>query len=456
MSLPLAASELLLARQQMAFTLGFHIILASLGVGLPAITLIANWWGLRKNDDAAITLARRWSHAMALLFAVGAVTGTVLSFEMGVLWPRLMARFGEVLGVPFAVEGIFFFTEAIFVGLYIYGWKRLSPRAHLLTGIPIVIAGLGGTLSVVAANSWMNQPGGITMDSAGKVTDVRPLEVIFNGAAGYEVPHMLLAAYLVAGFLVASIYAVGWLKGRRDRIHKLGFLIPFTVATIAMPLQFLVGDTAARAIAVDQPAKFASMEYILDTGPNQTEWLGGVLVGSQVKFGIGIPDLDSILVGFSPSTVVTGLDQIPEDERPPAPTLLHLAFDAMVGIASALLLLVGWFAFSWWRRREPPESVWFWRASALSGIGCIVALESGWIVTEVGRQPWVVHGLLRTEDAVTGASGIAVSLAAVVVLYTVLGIGTILALRAMSRRWRTEGLTEQGVPYGPPADEEAT
>ncbi len=195
MSLPLAASELLLARQQMAFTLGFHIILASLGVGLPAITLIANWWGLRKGDETALVLARRWSHAMALLFAVGAVTGTVLSFELGVLWPGLMARFGDVLGIPFAIEGIFFFVEAIFVALYIYGWKRLSAKAHLWSGVPIVIAGLGGTLSVVAANSWMNQPGGFTMDPAGSVTDVRPLEVIFNGASGYEVPHMILAAY---------------------------------------------------------------------------------------------------------------------------------------------------------------------------------------------------------------------------------------------------------------------
>ena len=452
MSLPLAVDELLMARQQMAFTLGFHIILASFGVGLPAITLIANWWGIRKNDPDAITLARRWSHAMALLFAVGAVTGTVLSFELGVLWPGLMARFGDVLGVPFAIEGIFFFIEAIFVTLYIYGWKRLSPRAHLWSGVPIVIAGLGGTLSVVSANSWMNQPSGFSMDSAGNVIDVRPLEVIFNNASWYEVPHMILAAYLVAGFTVASIYAVGWLKGRRDRIHQLGFLIPFTVAAIVLPIQFVVGDTAARAIAVDQPAKFASMEYILETGPNQTEWLGGVLVGDEVKFGIPIPDLDSILVGFSADTVVTGLDQIPEDERPPAPTLLHLAFDLMVGVASALLALVAWFAFVWWRKRRLPESVWFWRASAVSGLATIAAMEAGWIVTEVGRQPWVVYGLMRTEDAVTGASGIAVSLALVVVLYAVLGVGTIVGLRTMSRRWRTETINEDGLPYGPPAE----
>jgi cytochrome d ubiquinol oxidase subunit I len=445
-----SATDLLLAREQMAFTLGFHIILASMGVGFPLIALVANWWGLRKNDDVALTLARRWSHVMAILFAVGAVTGTVLSFEMGLLWPGLMGRFGDVFGIPFAIEGIFFFTEAIFITLYIYGWKRLSPRAHLLSGIPIVIAGFGGALSVVAANSWMNQPGGFTFDAAsGRVTEVQPLDVIFNNAFHYEVPHMILAAYLVAGFMVASVYAVGWLKGRRDRYHQLGFAIPFTIAAIAMPFQMFVGDTAARSIAVDQPAKFAAMEYILETGPNQTEWIGGVLVGDEVKFGIGIPDLDSILVGFSPDTVVTGLDQIPDDEEPPAPTLLHLAFDAMVGIASALLLLAAVYGWVWWRKRRLPESRWFWRAASVAGVGAIVALECGWIVTEVGRQPWVVHGLLRTEDAVTQQGGLWLSLTVVVLLYAALGAGTIWALRAMSRRWQAEGEDETGLPYGP-------
>ena len=444
-----AVSDLLLAREQMALTLGFHIILACMGVAFPAITLVANWWGLRKGDETALTLARRWSHVMAVLFAVGAVTGTVLSFEMGLLWPGLMERFGDVFGIPFAIEGIFFFIEAIFIALYIYGWDRLSPRAHLWTGVPIVIAGIGGALSVVAANSWMNQPGGFTLNGAGEVVDVEPLKVIFNNATAYEVPHMLLAAYMVAGFMVASVYAVGMLRGRRDRYHRLGFAIPFTIAAIATPIQLAVGDTAARAIAEDQPAKFASMEYVLETGPNQTEYIGGVLVDGEVKGGIGIPDLNSILVGFSPDTVVTGLDQVPADERPPSPTLLHLAFDAMVGIGTGLFLLVAWYAVVWWRRRELPRSPWFLRAAAGAGVAAIVAMECGWIVTEVGRQPWVVTGYLRTEDAVTGASGIWLSLTIVVVLYAALGTGTILALRAMSRRWR-EGEADEPVPYGPP------
>jgi cytochrome d ubiquinol oxidase subunit I len=443
-----ASSNLLPAREQMGFTLGFHIVLASLGVAMPAITLIANWRGVRGDADA-LNLARRWSKVMAVLFAVGAVTGTVLSFEMGLLWPGLMGRFGSVFGVGFAVEGLFFFTEAIFIAIYIYGWERLSARAHLWTGVPIVIAGIGGALSVVAANSWMNQPAGFTLDRAGRVTDVDPIDVLFNGATPYEVPHMILAAYMVAGFLVASVYAVGMLRGRRERYHRLGFVIPFTVAAIATPVQLFVGDTAARAIADDQPAKFASMEYVTDTGPHQPEYVGGVYVNGDVKGAIKLPDLDSILVGFSSDKVVTGLDRIPKDERPPAPTLLHLCFDAMVGIGTALLLLGVWFGVVWWRRRELPRSDWFLRAGAVSGVAAILALECGWVVTEVGRQPWIVRDRLRTSDAVTSADGIWFTLAGSIVLYAALGVATVLVLRAMARRWRAQEIDERDVPYGP-------
>ena len=442
-------TDLLLAREQMAFTLGFHIILACMGIAFPAITLTANWLGARRGDATAMTLARRWSTAMAVLFAVGAVTGTVLSFEMGLLWPGLMKRFGDVFGIPFAIEGIFFFIEAIFIALYIYGWNRLRPWPHFWTGVPIVISGVGGALSVVAANSWMNQPAGFELDAAGNVTEVRPLEVIFNGATPYEVPHMILAAYMVAGFLVASVYAVGMLRGRRDRYHRLGFAIPFTIAAIATPIQLVVGDTAARAIANDQPAKFASMEYVLETGPRQPEHIGGLLVDGDVKLGIPIPDLDSILVGFSPDTVVTGLDQIPRDERPPSPTLLHLAFDAMVALGTLLLLLGVWYGLALWRRRSLPRSRWFWRAGTIAGVAAVLALECGWIVTEVGRQPWIVHGQLRTEDAVTGAGNLWLTFSVMLVVYTALGAGTVLALRALSRGWRRVGIEDQDVPYGP-------
>jgi cytochrome d ubiquinol oxidase subunit I len=447
-----ASSQLLPAREQMAFTLGFHIVLASMGVAFPAITLVANYRGVRHGDQAALTLAQRWSKVMAVLFAVGAVTGTVLSFEFGLLWPGLMKRYGEVFGIPFAIEGLFFFTEAIFIAIYIYGWRRLRPWPHFWTGVPIVIAGIGGALSVVSANSWMNQPGGFNTAADGSVSSVQPLDVIFNNAWSYEVPHMILAAYMVAGFLIASVYAVGMLRGRRDRYHRVGFLIPFTVAAIATPVQLFVGDTAARAIADDQPVKFASMEYVQTTQAHAPEYIGGVYHDGKVYGGIKIPGLDSFLVGFSTDTTVTGWNTVSSKDRPPSPTLLHLAFDAMVGIGSALLLLGVWLAFSWWRRRDLPQTVWFLRAAAAAGVLAVTALECGWIVTEVGRQPWTVYHLLRTEDAVTGASGVWISFAVVLVLYAALAAAAVTALRVMARRWREREVEDQdqAVPYGPP------
>jgi len=444
-------TDLLAARELMAFTLGFHIVLACLGVAFPAMILTANYLGLKRGDGDAMRLAKRWSKAMAVTFAVGAVTGTVLSFEFGLLWPRFMERFGDAFGIAFAVEGIFFFLEAIFLAIYIYGWKRLGGWAHFWSGVPMVITGIGGAFSVVTANSWMNQPQGFVLDAAGKVVETEPLKVLFNPAWGYEVPHMILAAYMVAGFLVASVYAVGMLRGRRDRLHRLGLLIPLTIALIATPIQLFVGDTAARSVADHQPAKFAGMECIQETGTDQTEYIGGICTSDGVKGAIGIPGLDSFLVGFNTDTEVTGLEQIPPDDRPPANTLLHLSFDAMVGIGTALLALGIWLAIVWWRRRDIPRTPWFLRAVAVSGVAAILALWCGWIVTEVGRQPWIVQGYMRTSEAVTDAQGIWFVFAAVILLYAALGSGAILVLRTLSRRWREEGdeAAEAEVPYAP-------
>src|SRR4051812_41557639 len=369
-----ATSQLEAARSQMAFTLGFHIVLASLGVAFPAMMLIANYRGLRHGDADALRLARRWSQVVAVTFAVGAVTGTLLSFEFGLLWPAFTGRFGKVFGVLFAIEGIFFFLEAIFVAIYIFGWKRLAPWTHFWAGVPIVVTGLGGAFSVVAVNSWMNQPQGFSPTS-GDVTKVEPLKVIFNKAVPYEVPHMILAAYLVTGFLLASIYAVGMLGGRRDRYHRLGLLIPLTVACIAAPVQFMVGDTAARSIADHQPVKFAAMECVQETSTDVTEYLGGRCTSEGVKGGVGIPGFDSFLVGWSTDTKVTGLDSVPADDRPPADTMLHLSFDAMVGICTLLIGLGLWLGWGWWRRRDIPATPWFLRATAVSGVAAVVALE---------------------------------------------------------------------------------
>jgi cytochrome bd ubiquinol oxidase subunit I len=451
-----AGTNLLAARNQMGFTLGFHIVLACFGVAFPAMMLIAEFVGRRRGDQEALRLARNWSKGVAVLFAVGAVSGTVLSFEFGLLWPRFMDRFGDAFGIAFAIEGIFFFLEAIFIAIYIYGWDRLSPRAHMLSAVPIVISGIGGAFSVICANAWMNQPQGFDLDAAGHVTNVRPFEVLFNPATGYEFFHMWLAAYMVTGFLIASVYAVGMLRGRRDRYHRFGFLIPFTVAAIATPIQLFVGDTAARAVADDQPAKFAGFECVYESGDDQPEHIGGICHDGKVSADISIPGLDSLLVGFSTGTHVTGLDQIPENDQPPALTMLHLSFDTMVGIGSALFLLAVWFALSWWRRRDIPATPWFLRAAAVAGVGAIVALESGWIVTEVGRQPWIVNGFMRTSDAVTPAKGIWFVYGLTMALYIGLAVTAIVVLRGLSRRWREDRIEAGEVPYGPPSPEPAS
>ena len=252
------------ARAQMAFTLAFHIILVPLGVSWAFMTLIANYRGLRHQDRDALVLAQRWSKFMAVTFAVGAVTGTVLTFEFGLLWPRFMGRWGEAFGVPFAFEGLFFFTEAIFIAIYIFGWRRLKPWAHFWTGVPIVLAGIFGSISVVAANAWMNAPSGFVLDSDGRVIEVDPIQVIFNDSMPLQAAHVLIAAYLVGGFLVASVYATGMLRGRRDRYH-LGFVIAFSVGAVATPIQIGVGDLLARWVYDNQPVKFAAIELVPTT-----------------------------------------------------------------------------------------------------------------------------------------------------------------------------------------------
>jgi cytochrome d ubiquinol oxidase subunit I len=445
-----AGSNLLAARLQMAFTLGFHIVLACFGVAFPAIMLIAEYRGRRRGDEDALRLARRWSKAVAVLFAVGAVSGTVLSFELGLLWPGMMDRFGDAFGIGFAIEGIFFFLEAIFIAIYIYGWDRLSGWAHFWTGVPIVISGIGGALSVIAANSWMNTPAGFTLGPDGRVATVEPIDVIFNTSTFHEFVHMWVAAYIVTGFLVASVYAVAMLRGRRDRYHRVGFLIPFTVAAVFAPIQVVVGDFAARDVFEDQPVKFAAMECVYETGDDQTEYIGGICADGQVKGGIGLPGVNSLLAGFSTGTVVEGLDSVPPADRPPTPTTIHLAFDVMVGVGFALVALAGWYALAWWRRRDLPGSRWFLRAAAAAGVASVIALESGWMVTEIGRQPFIVSGYMRTAEAVTPAQGIWWVFGLTVAIYVVLGAVTAVVLRQMARRWREQGPeAELEAPYSP-------
>jgi len=420
------------ARSQMGFSLAWHIVLACFGVGLPGLVLFAEWRGLRTGDVYYRLLARRWARALGVLFAVGAVSGTILSIEMGVLWSGLMSRWGQVIGLPFAIEGIAFFIEAIFLGIYLYGWDRLPPRTHLLSGIPIFVAGVASAFFVVSANAWMNTPAGYTI-SGGKITRVDPWAAIFNPATGPETVHMILAAFLVTAFGTASVYAVAMLRGRRDRYHRLGLLVPLTAGAIIAPLQIVAGDWAARMVAADQPVKLAAMEGLARTTRGAPESLGGIFYGGRLHGALQIPDGLSLLTRLSPHATVAGLDSVPAAGRPPLVTVVHLSFDLMVAIGFGLLGLGAWLAWTWWRRRDFPGTRWFLRAVAVSGVATVVAMELGWITTEVGRQPWIVYKVLRVANAVNPEHGIQYGFWAVVAIYAVLTVVTIAVLRHMTR-----------------------
>ncbi|WP_372337830.1 cytochrome ubiquinol oxidase subunit I [Streptomyces sp. MK5] len=428
-------SDLAAARAQMGFSLAWHIVVACLGVGLPALTLLAEWYGIRTGDPAHRLLARHWARAMGVLFAVGAVSGTILSFEMGLLWPGLMGRFGQVIGLPFALEGIAFFVEAVFLGIYLYAWDRLPPRRHLLTGIPIVVAGTLSAFFVVCANAWMNQPRGFTLRD-GKVVHVDPWAAMLNPASPPQTVHMILAAFMVASFLTASVYAVAMLRGRRDAYHRAGFLIPFTLGVVVTPFQVYVGDWAARFLSHYQPAKLAAIEGVYRTGPHVPLTIGGVAGDHGLEYGLEIPDGLSLLVGYSPGTVVQGLDRVPAAQRPPV-TAVHWAFDLMVTVGFFLLAMGVWLLWLWWRRRRTGGELsmprLFLAPAAVAGPASVVALECGWSVTELGRQPWIVWGVMSVRDAVNPAPGLMGGLWLVLVVYAAMTVATVYVLRRMTR-----------------------
>ncbi|GAB2988282.1 cytochrome ubiquinol oxidase subunit I [Amycolatopsis acidiphila] len=427
--------DLAAARAQMGFSLAWHIVLACLGVGLPLLTVLAEWRGIRTGDQSYRLLARRWARAMGVLFAVGAVSGTILSFEMGLLWPGLMGTFGQVIGLPFAMEGIAFFIEAIFLGIYLYAWDRLEPRKHVLTGLPIIVAGIASAFFVVCANAWMNQPRGFTLQD-GRVTAVQPWAAMFNPAAPPQTVHMILAAVMVACFLTASVYAVALLRGRRDRYHRLGFFLPLTIGAVVTPVQIVVGDWAARFVANYQPTKLAAMEGVYHTGTHVPLTIGGIAQGDRLRYGLEIPDGLSLLVGYSPDTEIRGLDQVPRDRWPPV-TGVHLAFDLMVGVGFFLLLVAVWLAVGAFLRRRRGRFLLpraFWVFGLVAGPAAVVALEAGWTVTEEGRQPWIVQGVMSVRDAVNPAPGLMVGLWLVLVVYAGMTVGVVYVLRRLAKQ----------------------
>ena len=414
-----------------ALSLAVHIPLVCFGIAFPMIVLFMEGLYLRTGNPTYRAVAKRWSKVMLLLFAVGVVTGTILSFELGLLWPQFMAKFGDVFGVAFALEGVSFFCEAIFIAIYVYGWDRIAPHRHFLTGIPVAISGFTGSMFVISVNGWMNNPTGFDIVN-GAVTNVRPFAALFNDNLWHELVHMYLAGFVVCGFAVAGVYAFGWMRGRRSAYHRAALIVPLTVACLAIPVQLLVGDWAARTVAENQPLKLAAFEGLQQTEEGAPFDLGGIYYDGSNHLGVQIPDLLSLLAFHNPNATVQGLDTVPKSDQPPV-AVVRNAFNVMVGLGTALAALAAVYLIVWFRKARLPRSKWFYRAVVIAGPAAFVALIAGWITTEVGRQPWIVYQVMRTSEAVTGATSVPVGYATVAAVYAGLAAMVIWLLRRLAR-----------------------
>jgi len=417
-------TDLLAARTQMAISLGFHIVFAEIGIAMPLMMVLAEWRWRRTGEQAYLDLARRWSKGTAVLFAVGAVSGTVLSFELGLLWPGFMRYAGPLIGMPFSLEGFAFFLEAIFLGIYLYGWERVGARAHLAAGVVVAVSGAASAVFVVMVNAWMNTPTGFTLDPSGGFATIDPVTAMRSPAAFQQALHMLLAAYAATGMAVAGVHALMLLRGAARDFHRRALTIALLVGAPAAVLQPLSGDVSARVVATTQPVKLAALEGQWATERGAPLRIGGWpdAVRERTRWALEIPYGLSLLAFHDPSAEVKGLRTVAPADRPPV-AVVHLAFQAMVGLGSALALVALWTAWSAWRRREMHEQRMLLRALVLVAPFGFLATEAGWIVTEVGRQPWVVQGLMRTSAAVTPMPGLVVPMLLFILLY--LGLGAI-------------------------------
>jgi cytochrome d ubiquinol oxidase subunit I len=415
-------SDLLAARSQMAVSLGFHILFAVVGIGMPVLMVLAEQRWQRTGDAIYLDLAKRWAKGTAILFAVGAVSGTVLSFELGLLWPEFMRLAGPVIGMPFSLEGFAFFTEAIFLGVYLYGWDRISRRAHLLAGVLVAVSGAASGIFVVIANAWMNAPRGFDLVD-GRLTNVDPIAGMLNPMAFPQALHMTLAAYAATGFAVAGIHAFLLLFDGGNAFHRRALIIALLVGAPCAVLQPLSGDLSARAVAQVQPAKLAAMEAHFETARRVPLIIGGWpdVDARTTRYAVRIPGGLSFLAHHDPNARVTGLEEFPRADWPNVP-IVHAAFQLMVALGSYLALVSLWAGWLAVRRRDPSESRWLLRAVALGAPFGFLAIEAGWTVTEVGRQPWIVYGTLRTADAVTPMPGLIVPFLGFSLLYCFLGV----------------------------------
>jgi cytochrome d ubiquinol oxidase subunit I len=422
-------NDVFFARSQMAMSLAFHIIFAALGIGMPLLMAFAEGMYLRTRQPVYLDLSKRWARGTAILFAVGAVSGTVLSFELGLLWPGFMEKAGAIIGMPFSLEGFAFFTEAIFIGVYLYGWNRLSPLWHWLSGLIVAVSGIFSGIFVVTANAWMNAPAGFKMVD-GKITDIDPIAAMLNPASFHEVLHMTLAAFVATGFAVAAVHAFFLLRDRNSLFHRSALGIALAVAGISIPLQILSGDHSARAVGRLQPAKLAAMEAHYRTQTGAPLLIGGIPNDETrtTDYALSIPYGLSFLLADDFNARVVGLDEFPKGDWPNV-RMVHWSFDIMVAAGMAMLALAVWSGWLWWKRRRLADHPWLLHALVTAGPLGFVAIEAGWVVTEVGRQPWIIYGVMRTEDAVTPMPWIVVPFVAFTVLYIFLAFIVFVVLR---------------------------
>jgi cytochrome d ubiquinol oxidase subunit I len=431
-------TDLLAARTQMAVSLGFHIVFAELGIALPLLMVLAEWRWRRTGERAYYDLARRWAKGTAVLFAVGAVSGTVLSFELGLLWPGFMRYAGPLIGMPFSLEGFAFFLEAIFIGVYLYGWERVSPRAHLAAGVVVAVSGAASAVFVVLVNAWMNTPVGFTLDAAGRFVNIDPVTAMRSPAAFQQALHMLLASYAATGMAVAGVHAWMLLRGAAPEFHGRALALALWVGAPAAVLQPVSGDLSARVVATTQPVKLAALEGQWETMRGAPLRIGGWPDASreETRYALEIPRGLSLLAFHDPNAEVRGLRTVPPEDRPPV-AVVHVGFQTMVGLGTAMALVALWAAWVAWRRRDLAADRPLLRALVIVGPFGFLATEAGWVVTEVGRQPWVVQGFMRTAHAVTPMPGLVVPMTTFTVLY--IGLGAVVVALVASLVRETSG-----------------
>ncbi len=410
------------ARMQMAFSLGFHIIFACIGMTMPFFMAFAEWKWLRTKQQVYKDLAKAWSKGVAIFFAVGAVSGTMLSFELGLLWPGFMEHAGGIIGMPFSWEGTAFFVEAIALGLFLYGWDKLDKWVHWVSGIIVGCSGLASGILVVAANGWMNSPTGFDYID-GEFTNIDPLAAMFNDAWFSQALHMTLASFVATGFAVAGLHGFLLLKDKKNVFHQKAFIISMTFASIFAILVPISGDLAAKDVAERQPAKLAAMEAHFHTEKGASLIIGGIPdeENETISYAIHIPKGLSFLAHGDFNAEVIGLDQIPKENRPPV-AIVHYAFQIMVGIGTLLMITGIIFFFFLWKKKNKLLNDRFLKWLVLCTPLGFIAIEAGWTVTEVGRQPWIIYEVMRTKDAVTPMPGIQFSFYMTLFIYCFLSL----------------------------------